>query len=110
MQQVYGALVLITNAKLQHRAMRTFMGVAKVTPIPFLYGEMNWLAPQIRHKIELVRLWLRLIDMDSSRITKKIFDWDYQIAENGNVGWNSNVKTVFTTAGMEASATATGTS
>ena len=86
---------------LQHRMMRTFLGVGKMTPIPFLYGEMAWLTPSIRQQAEVVRLWTRLITMNEDRLTKKIFKWDYNLCQNRHYSWNSHVKHIFTVASMD---------
>ena len=85
---------------LQNRTMRTFLGVGKVTPIPFLYGEMNWLPPNIRQQGEVIRLWTRLINMDESRLTRKVFEVDHQLAMNGQTCWSSSVCSILTAAGF----------
>ena len=33
---------------IQHKAMRTILGVGKQTPIPILYFELGWTPPKIR--------------------------------------------------------------
>ena len=85
---------------LQNRAMRTFLGVGKVTPVAFLYGEMAWLPPWIRHKTDVVRLWIRLLFMNDNRLTKKVFEWDYELAMNGIPAWNSGVKDILSSVGQ----------
>ena len=38
----------------QHRAMRTFLGVGKCTPLPALYGDVAWVTPYTRHRTAAV--------------------------------------------------------
>ena len=39
----------------QHRAMRTFLGVGKCTPLPAVYGDMSWVTPYTRYRTAAVR-------------------------------------------------------
>ena len=41
--------------------------------------------------IAILRLWNRLIGMPNDRVTKKIFNWDF---ENDRNGWCGDVKTI----------------
>ena len=75
---------------LQHRCMRTFLGVGKPTPIAGLYGEMAWFPPYIHHAMEVTRLWLRLHKMADTRLTKKIFLADQYLG--GSLSWASCAK------------------
>ena len=79
----------------QHRAMRSYLGVGKVSPIPSLYGDMGWEPPLVRHHVEMTRLWLRLIKMPEDRITKHVFNWDQQVANAGHFSWSKEVKAIF---------------
>ncbi len=48
----------------------------------------------MRRKSEMLRYWNRLIDMDSERLTKKVFHWDYNSrGKSGN--WNGDIYKVF---------------
>ena len=51
------------NNTVQHRAMRTFLGVGKYTVIPALYGELCWMTPHMRHQLDMIRLFVRLVNM-----------------------------------------------
>ena len=63
----------------QNRALRFFLGVSINAPNHAIKGDMAWLNPNSRHKIEMLRYWNRLMLMDDSRITKHIFKWDKSI-------------------------------
>jgi len=80
--------------------MRTFLGVGKKTPIPGLYGETGW--PKLGHhkSKDSIRYWLKVFNMDDSRLTKKVFNWDYRRALLGKKGWNSDIKNVLTATNM----------
>ena len=67
----------------QHRAMRTFLGVGKFAPLPTLSGDMCWLPPSARHKLDIFRLWLRLHSLPVDRITRKVYEWDMSNARLG---------------------------
>ena len=41
--------------KITERAMRYYLGVHNLTPLPALYGEMGWLKTKYRHYIHVIR-------------------------------------------------------
>ena len=43
---------------------------------------MGWLSPKYTRILCKVRLWNRLVKMDSSRLTKPFFEWDWLIRRN----------------------------
>ena len=80
---------------IQHRAMRTILGVGRQTPIPFLYFELGWTPPNIRQKLEMVRLWYHLVGLSDKRLPKQIFMLD-------TTQWKRNVQTMFKKANLSA--------
>ncbi len=62
--------------KVQNRATRYFTGVHKFAPTLGHVGDMGWVSNRGRWKINILRLWNRLVLLDDSRLTKKIFKWD----------------------------------
>ena len=76
----------------QLRAIRSFLGVSKYTPIPSLHGDMGWDTPLTRHHIAMVRYFLRLRNLPEDRLTKRIFAWDCEQADAGHASWAKDVK------------------
>ena len=64
----------------QARAMRFFLGVNKFAPILGIEGEMGWEPAEIR-KRQMLTFWNRIIGMDDSLLTRKIFEQDYDICK-----------------------------
>ena len=87
--------------KVQRRLMRCFLGVGNKTPIPALEGDMGWFPPHLRHQIEAVRLWCDLCLMQSDRITRQVFDWDYQQGNMGRDTWAGNVGKLLEISGLQ---------
>ena len=83
--------------KVTERAMRSFLGVHRFTPLPALYGDLGWIKPQYRRWIAMLRFWNRLMHMDNNRITKKIFLWEY---DTGSNNWCSEMKHIFLQLGL----------
>ena len=54
----------------------------------------------MRHWFNMVRMWNRIILMDDSRLTKRMFNYDYARGHTCNDNWNSEVKCIFTRIGM----------
>ena len=78
----------------QHRAMRTILGVSKVTPVAAMYGDLNWIPPYVQHKCEVAKYWLRLLNMPEHRLTKKVFNHDQTLALRGRIYLGSEVKLI----------------
>ncbi len=81
--------------KVQHRATRFFTGVHKFAPILGHTGDMGWISNRGRWKINIIRLWNRLVTMNASRLTKKVFLWDMNEHIHSNKSnFSANVKQI----------------
>lgn len=78
--------------KIHERAMRYFLGVHSLTPLPALYGEMGWAAVKFRHHINIIRFWNRLVALPTYRLTKYIFERDIALSQKSN--WSYRVKNI----------------
>ena len=67
---------------IQNRAMRYFLGVHRFTPNMAITGYMGWLPSVYRRWCSMIRLWNRILLFDDTRITKKVFNHDYNICQN----------------------------
>ena len=94
--EIWGAKKYDTCDTIQHRAMRMFLGVNKCTPLPAIYGDLQWLSPLVRHQVAVIRFWQRLVHMPPSRLTRRVFEWDFSIGERGRRSWTKDVKTILT--------------
>ena len=79
-----------------HRAIRSFLGVHKLTPVLAINGDMGWEPPNIRHKCQMIRLWNRLVKMSDQRLTKHIFNWDFRVGNS----WTTELRTLFYSNGL----------
>ena len=79
--------------------MRTFLGVGKYTAIPALYGELCWMTPHMRHQLDMIRLFVRLVNMSGDRLTHQVFKWDYQRSRTGT--WGHEVKLILNKCGLD---------
>ncbi len=79
--------------KVQQRALRYYLGVHQKTPLLAIEGDTGLIPCQIRRQKEMMRFWNRVLLMDQSRLTRKIFQYDYNQCK-GN--WCSQMKSVFT--------------
>ena len=88
---VWGLGVYPKLDSVHNRALRCYLGVHKYAPIAALQGEMGFTPPDVRRKIELVRLWNHLISLDSDRLPRKIFDCEYL----NKYSWCADIYSVF---------------
>ena len=89
------------NNTVQQRAMHTFLGVGKYTAIPALYGELCWMTPHtcMRHQLDMIRLFVRLVNMSGDRLTHQVFKWDYQRSRTET--WGHEVKSILNKCGLD---------
>ena len=57
-------------------------------------GDMGWLSPKHHQWLKMLSLWNRLMELDTGRITKKVFDWSYGMAMAGYTNWWSQVQAI----------------
>ena len=84
----------VQNEKLDRihsRIMQCFLGVNRYAPKPGIEGEMAWVPPFIRRKLDMLRLWHRLVSMEEHRLPKIIF----QEMRLQNEPWILEIKEIF---------------
>ena len=62
-----------SKEKIHDRAIRSFLGVNRHTPIAGMRAETGWLEPRSRAQLKMVRMYHRLIVMESSRLQRRCF-------------------------------------
>ena len=70
-----------------NKACRYFLGVNKYTANAAVQGEMGLDPPIVNQHLSIVRQWCRLVNMDGSRLNKKIFIWATQYAKVDCKNW-----------------------
>ena len=84
--------------RVQHRAIRYFCGLPKSTSILALTGDMGWMRGVMRRDLESLCLFNQIMKMPEERLTRKIFEYDWQC---GNNTWSENVKSLLISIGAE---------
>ncbi|CAG2254560.1 unnamed protein product [Mytilus edulis] len=91
---VWGAKQYDNIERLHYRAIRTFLGVGKTTPIPAILADMGWHPVFIHNQCNVVRLWCRLMNMPGHRICRKVFVWDREMSRRYRNTWFNSAKTL----------------
>ena len=81
---------------IHNRAIRAYLGVHNKSSNLAINGDVGWLEPDIRRKLEMVRMWDGLVNMDDNSLTKRVFLWAY----NQPHGWCSDMKKIFSNIGL----------
>ena len=81
----------------QNRSLRYFLGVHRFAPKLAINGDDGWLPAKERRWSNMLRFWNRLINMDNSRLCKKVFLWDYNICTNN---WSAEIKDIMNKLGF----------
>jgi hypothetical protein len=61
----------------QNKAIRFFLGLHRFAPNLAINGDVGWISTTVRRRVEMIRFWNRIIDMDADRLTRRVFLWDY---------------------------------
>ena len=91
---VWGAKCYPKTDTLHNRIIRFYLGVHKCTSNAVIQGDMGWAPPIVRRQVNCLRLWNRLVKLDNSRLTRRIFEWDYL---KGRHNWCFEVKNILKT-------------
>lgn len=96
--EIWGFKEHNTANLIQNRAIRFFLGVHNFASNAAINGDMGWTPAHIRHKINMLRFWNRLIEMDNERITKKVFM--YELNNMQQKTWCAEVKQLLSLLGL----------
>ena len=70
---VWGTKSVSPISAVQNRACRFFRGLGRYSPNAAVNDDMGWPAPEQRQWMCITRKWCRLVNLDESIITKKVF-------------------------------------
>ena len=71
------------------------MGVGKYTSNAAIQGDMGWIFPSQRQWINVTRYWCRLMNMDNTRVNKRIFLWALNKSGPQVKNWCYRIKTFY---------------
>jgi len=81
--------------KLHLRAARAFLGLPKNVASFGLISELDWLLPQFQSQIKMIQHFGRIMCTPSNRLLYRIYVWDRNLAESGQIiTWSSEVKSI----------------
>ena len=84
------------SVQLHTRAIRAFLGLPKNSCNVGVLSEVDWLLPEYRTQLKMIRQFNRILNMDNNRLTKKVYLWDKSLNDSNIVSsWSSEVKNVF---------------
>ena len=91
------------SVQLHARAIRAFLGLPKNSCNMAVLSEVDWLLPEYRTRLNMVRQYNRVLKMDDGRLTKKVYNWDRSL-NNDNVilTWSSEVMKILYSCGLNS--------
>ncbi len=99
---IWGTKTFNCMEDVHKRAIRFFTGVHRLSPIPGYIGDMGWISNGIRWKLDMVRLWNRLINTTNDRLVKKTFLYDINAHVSSNKSnFSSQVKQICCDVGLK---------
>ncbi len=97
---IWGQQELSCISTIQNRVCRYFMGVSKYTPNATVQGDRGWKTAGHRQKLCVLRLWLRLMNMDREMIASKVLWHSYTQAQGRCKNWCFLIIKMFNELGM----------
>ncbi len=83
---------------IQNRAIHLYLGVHAFAPNLAINVDMGRICSSTRRKLEMIRMWNRLIKMDNTHLTKKVFLCGLSCMGHN---WNSEISSVLTSIRQE---------
>ena len=77
---------------IQNRAMRYYLGVHKFAANAAIVADMGWTKPMYNRYLCLIRFWNRMLSLPDERLTKQIFNYDYDKCVRN---WCKEIKCIF---------------
>jgi hypothetical protein len=75
-------------------ALKKFLGVDVRTPNDLVYGETDRFPIYINSAVHCIRYWLRVLQLDESRLPHKAYAMLYDLDNRGKKNWVSDVRNV----------------
>ena len=88
---VWGFSSIDSLDRIHERAMRCYLGVNKYAAKCGIEGDVGWVPPQIRRKIEILRFWNRIVRMPDDRLPRQVYNHLLSV----NKGWVNQVSEIF---------------
>ncbi len=95
---VWGHKSYEKHDSVQHRAIRSFLGVHRFTSNVVVNGDTGWTPSGARRKMCMVQLWNRILKMPNTRITKRVLLWDFNSEQSHT--WSAEIRAVFSEVNM----------
>ena len=73
-------------------ALKRFLGVTVKTPNDLIYGETNRFPISINSVVRCMRYWIKLTQMDDSRLPRKAYNMLYDLDVKGKINWATKIK------------------
>ena len=83
----------------QRKAVRYFLGLHKLCPIPAVDGEIGWISSSVRRKVQMVKLWNKLVVMDDDRLPKIVLLYNISMMNEVD-NWCSQISDIFNSIGL----------
>ena len=95
---VWGSNKYSKIESVQNRAIRFYLGVHAFAPDIAITGDVGWLPCGVRRKIEMIRLWNRLVSMNNDRLTKLAL---FEDINSRGKNWSKDIKHICEIVGFE---------
>ena len=92
--EVWGARHYPKTETVHNRAIKLYMGVGKTCPTPTIIGDSGWYPSHIRRKQKMIKLWNKLVQTNDNRLLKKVFLYDWKMANSDTDSWCKDMKLI----------------
>jgi hypothetical protein len=86
---------LQSGSNVQNRSIRHYLGVHIFASVAAITGDISWVPSRYSNRrwLNMLRYWNRLVNFENDRLTKLVFDHDYELSIDN---WCSEIKSIMT--------------
>ena len=96
--EIWGFAPKDAFTKIHVRAARCFLGLPKSATTAGVLAEINWTEPVFMSQVRMIRHYFRVNQLECSRLTKRVLEWDKSFSELNNLStWSSEIKYILNT-------------
>ena len=85
-------------SNVQNKAMRHFLGLNKFSPNLMLIGDMAWVPSHILIKIDMLKLWNKICNLNETRLPLIVLKWELGLGINN---WSYDINNILNSANID---------
>ena len=95
---IWGYKQFLKCQNVQNKAMRHFLGLNKFSPNLMLIGDMAWTPSHILIKINMIKLWNKICNLNVTRLPISVLKWELGLGINN---WSNDIDNILSSINID---------